>query len=160
MRRALLFISFCAGCIIGISIIDTTANINIVIGIISLFMLMTIFLPRFQVVVFLLCFGIILGSARFVYLENEQIDLVEIKNITFTGIVVDEVERKISKQRVLFETEDVVTGERIRVLVSMPLYPELEFGQSWRLTGKLQLPESFSYVDNYGREVEFAMTNI
>ncbi len=156
MRKALLFISLCAGCIIGIAVIDTTANINIVIGIISLSMLITIFLPRFQVVVFLLCLGIVLGSWRFVYLENQTLDLSEIKNITFTGIVVDEVEQRISKQRVLFETEDVVAGEKIKILVALPLYPKLEFGQQWNLTGKLQLPESFTYIDSYGRGVEFA----
>jgi len=156
MRRALLFLSLSLGSIIGLVVYDTTQSLNFIFFIIGLLLIINIFLPRYQIVVFLLCFGILIGGWRYWQIEVKQLNLKPVESIIFTGIIIDEVEYNISKQRVVFQSSNIMLNKKINILVILPLYPEVDFGQIWQLTGDLKLPESFIYKDNYGREIEFA----
>ncbi len=158
MRRALLFLSLCIGCIFGIGIAD---SIGVVVAVViaGFIIITTFFLPRYQIVVFLFCLGLLLGSFRFVVFSQSDNYILNTDEITIQGVIIGEVEQKINKQRIVLAVDNLIEDEVVNVLVTLPLYPQYDFGDYLSLTGKLKLPEDFTYRDEYNRQVLFAYSD-
>ena len=155
MRRSLLFLSLCIGCILGIGIADILGIFAVLI-IIGIIIMTTFFLPRYHIVVFLLCLGLLIGGFRFELNDWPKNYAVISEEVTIQGVIKAEVEKNINKQRVVLQVDDFLENETINILVTLPLYPEFHFGEVLSLAGELKVPEDFSYEDEYKRQVTFA----
>ncbi len=95
-------------------------------------------------------FGAILFWRWQVVSERDYIFESEIsKTVIFEGLVVDEPDVRESATRLVVEPDN----SRERVIVTTALYPEYNYGDRLKVSGKIQLPENFE--TDTGKEFDY-----
>lgn len=94
---------------------------------------------------------VLLGVFRFDYKDKKELknifdDLVGTE-ISFTGVVSKEPDRRENSQRLIVEFENV------NVLVTTPLYPEFFYGDKIEVLGELDKPKNF--ITDVGKEFDY-----
>lgn len=119
----------------------------------SLVFLILFFVTKKEISV-LIFFGLVFGAAgifRFHYVDVNQPknvfdDLVGTE-VSFEGVILEEVDRRENSQRL------IVGFEGVRVLASASLYPEFSYGDKVSVSEKLSKPENFT--TDVGKEFNY-----
>ncbi len=151
------FFGFIISFIVGValeSILDFGYSFAVLCVILSLF----IFLirdtgPQSKTVVFvsLIFLGIALGIFR-VDVSNANtsagiLDSVVGNLVKLDGVIIDEPDVREKYTNVVLETNNVLE-KNTRILVRLQTYPELKYGDSVSVIGKIVIPQNFSSKDN------------
>lgn len=93
--------------------------------------------------------------------DQRHIDFYNGKEVEIIGLVCEEPERKIDRQKIVLCTEKILfaNSQQVvvgRVLINLPLYPEFFYGDELELNGKLKSPQTFTYVNEFNQKIEFA----
>ncbi len=93
--------------------------------------------------------------------NQRHINFYNGKEVEIIGLVCEEPERKIDRQKIVLCTEKILfanSQEMVvgRVLVNLPLYPEFFYGDELQLSGKLKSPKTFTYINEFNQKIEFA----
>lgn len=91
------------------------------------------------------CLAFIVGLAIYSLVEDSQPFLFEKteEEITLKGIIVGEVEERISQQKFQFKAEEIPGN----ILVTTELYPKYRYGDQLEITGRLKEPSVFDDFD-------------
>ena len=163
MTPSKILFYFCLSFILGIffsSILQATQYPTLIFLIFGVFLIS--FLKRSkELVVFVFCLlfllvGIWRHQIAISQIENNQLQNYFGQNITFTGIVDEEPDRREKTTKLTIKVEGL--GEK--VLITKWPYPEYEYGDKLKITGQLEEPqvfEDFSYKDYLSKEGIFGL---
>lgn len=154
-----IFHLFCIGFIAGVflgSMTDISSYSAFLLGIISLFcLLFFVFVSNkeYGVFIFITVFAFSFGILRFHMEEISPSPFLEPyigKEITLSGIIVDDPHLKENVQRFTVETENEKNSARILVSYSGE---ELRYGDDINIKGKIKKPENF--ITDQGKEFDY-----
>lgn len=138
-------ISFCLGIIAG-SLVHISWPIVAFLFLLGVLFLIFSYLVRQRLFIFLTLAFIFLslGTLRMQVVERtlpEPFEALLETNVTLSGTVVLDPDRRENSQRLTIETEQ--GNEKTRVLVVAPVYPSVRFGETVQVRGVLTRPEAF-----------------
>jgi len=148
MSASRIFFYFCLALIGGIfldSIKPVSLPLILCLLILGIF-LISVFLKYKKLVVLGLClFGLVFGIFRHQLVESKIIHPQE-GDITFEGLVVKEPDVRANNTKLTVESENVYG----RVLVTTERYPEYQYGDRLKISGKLKIPQAFGGFNYQG----------
>lgn len=169
MLRAIYFTTFLLAFLIGVVWFWFDKNPAVPAGFLGLiFFGLIVFAPKLSKLVLIVVFGLVLSYLRIYFIESSvapnKIEFYNEQNVIFHAKVNEEVERRVDKQKITLEAEEIfldnswrkVSG---RILLTANLYPEFFYGDFLLIAGTLKKPEPFSYENDGGQEVEFKYDN-
>lgn len=103
---------------------------------------------------FVLSSSLIFGVNYGAHARDKQLVQLIGESVTVSGVVISDPEISGDQQRFTFDAETIVNEDAItkihdRILVSLPQYPAVEYGDKILLTAQLDVPERFA--TEYGR---------
>lgn len=164
MSSSRAFFYFCLCFLGGVLIASFSNPLSISIGIFVLFFALIIGVAVFIVFykkdiaiiglcIFTLIFGIyweekfeneIIPSLKDIHFYNEK------GNITFEGIILEKPEERMKNTRIIVESQEIIddndfkTSVRGKVLITLPVGVNFDYGDKIKVTGKLQTPQKFT----------------
>lgn len=168
MKDKLFFISifgFLSGVLLSSYLKINFAFVLFGVVLVGSFFLLYFFSVKKEKIFIFCAFTIIfitIGMLRFyVYdLKNSdsRLDNFLSKNITLSGVILDEVSKRENDQRFVLNADKVsYLGHdyktKSKILVSADKYPYFSYGDAVKVTGKLSQPENF--INDFGKEFDY-----
>ena len=164
MRKPFYLVLFLLVFLLGIAVFKFIKSAVLVFGLLGfVLIILNLIFPRIKIIVLLSFFALAAAWLRWeVFTQVQGVGMMDYngREIVFLAQVVQEVERKIDKQKVVLRGQNVFLKggwRRVqgKILLTTSLYPEYFYGDVLKIKGKLKTPEAFSYKNEYGQEIEF-----
>lgn len=164
MKKSLLFLLLLASFIWGVILARLLPGF-LFFWLVILFLFLLGWQWEKKSIILFISLGLVLGWGRW-QLAQVAITAGHIADyagqaVLVQGVVNREVEKRIDRQKITIRAEKIFQNSHWReingnILVTTALYPEFFYGDAVTIKGRLQPPESFTYLSVGGREIEFA----
>ncbi len=149
--RSWSFAAACAAFIFGVALGPFALGVSLLTWLFVIggcfFLVMIVRLPRWRLaflLLFLIAFGAFRYSQALLPPNVDTIADVGPRASRFSGVVTAEVDRRIDRQYLTLDTltaaDQFVDG---KMLVALPLYPEVSYGDTIVFNGRVEVPEPF-----------------